>query len=214
MSNYDIIGSSSAGNSIVYFEKIMVDVGLSFNKLKDRLDKLDVILLTHRHGDHFNKTAIKMIGKQYPNILMCVPEGLKDEFDKLEYQGRKFDTIVGVKYKFSPTLTIESFGLFHDVPNVGYKITYNNYKVIHATDSGSINHITAKGFDLYAIEHNYDEEMLDYEIKLKIQDEVFSHEIRSRETHLSFQQAYEWISSQRKEASEVIMLHVSSSYLK
>ena len=192
----------------------MVDVGLSFNKIKDRLDKVRVILLTHRHGDHFNKTAIKMIGKQYPNILLCVPEGMKEEVDKLDYQGKRFDIKTGSKYRLTTTLTIESFGLFHDVPNVGYKIMYEGYKVIHATDTGSINHIDAKDYDLYAIEHNYDEEMLDYEIKLKIQDNAFSHEIRSKETHLSFQQSYEWISSQRKESSEIIMLHVSSSYLK
>lgn len=214
MSNYNIIGSSSAGNAIVYMKEILVDVGLPYSKIEPYLDDIQIILLTHEHGDHFNKRTIKKIGKTHPNILLCVPDALALAVKDMGYAGRVFHFATNRKYKFSRDLFIESFQLFHDVDNVGYKIHYGCMKIVHATDTGSLDHIEAKGYDLYAIEHNHDEEIINETIKNKLQDGAFIHEIRSKETHLSFQQAEEWIDQNNTNNGEVIMLHISQSYLK
>jgi phosphoribosyl 1,2-cyclic phosphodiesterase len=213
MIKHQVLSSSSSGNAIIYFNKILIDVGVSFKVLQDYLPDIKYILLTHIHSDHFNKSTLKKIGEEFPNIILCVPNYLKEEVDKLSYKGITFSVSFDTRYRFG-NMTIETFKLFHDVPNIGYKLMYQSYKIVHATDTSSIDHIEAKDFDLYAIEHNYDEDLINEEISRKLQDGAYAHEIRSKETHLSFQKAYDWINKQRKEDSEVLMLHISKVYLK
>jgi len=210
--NYNLVGSGSDGNSIIYKDNVMVDVGLSFNKIEKYLINIKMILLTHKHGDHFNEATIIRIGREYPNIIMVVPESMYEDFRKLNYAGNSLIAEEGKKYKIDDSI-IESFKLFHDVYNVGWKINKKGYKIIHATDTGSINHVEAKGYDLYAVEHNYDEDIIKAAIKQKAQDGVYAYEVRSKEYHLSFQKASEWINSQRKNDSEILMLHISASYV-
>lgn len=212
MPNYNIIGTGSLGNSVIYFDEIMVDAGLPFNKLEEFLRNVKVILLTHKHHDHFLESTISRIGREYPNIVLIFPRDLIPEVKALDYKGLTFVIDTGRKYNVGHYV-IEAFKLFHDVPNIGYKIYKDDYKIIHATDTGSIDHIEAKDFDLYAIEHSYDNEIIEEAIRNKINDGVYAYEVRSKEYHLSFQQAEEWILSQKKDTSEVVLLHVSSSYL-
>lgn len=210
--NYEIVGSGSEGNSIVYRENIMVDVGLPFNKIEKYLKNISMILLTHKHGDHYNESTIVRIGREYPNILMVVPETMFEEFKRLNYAGNSLIAVEGKIYKYGDT-AISSFKLFHDVSNVGWKINKKGFKIVHATDTGSIDHVEAKGYDLYAIEHNYDENIINETIKQKANDGVFAYEVRAKEYHLSFQKASDWILSQRKDDSEIVLLHISSSYV-
>jgi phosphoribosyl 1,2-cyclic phosphodiesterase len=210
--NYELLGSGSEGNSIIYKDNILVDVGLPFNKIEPYLKRINIILLTHKHGDHFNESSIIRIGREYPNILMVAPESLYSEFKNLNYAGKSLIVKEGQKFKFGDTL-FECFKLFHDVSNVGWKINKKGFKIIHATDTGSIDHIEAKDYDLYAIEHNYDEEIIKKAIMQKAYDGVFAYEVRSKEYHLSFQKASDWILSQKKDDSEILMLHISSSYV-
>lgn len=210
--NYEIVSSNSKGNCIIYKDQIMVDVGVSFKEIERYLPNIEIILLTHKHSDHFNEATIVRIGREFPNILVIVPETLFIDFKELNYAGKATILKESQKFKVGDTI-VESFKLFHDVPNIGWKIYKGSFKIIHATDTGSISHVNAKNFDLYAIEHNYDEEIIKESITQKINDGVYAYEIRARDYHLSFQKANAWINSQRKEDSEIVMLHISSSYM-
>lgn len=210
--NYEIIGSGSDGNAILYKREVLVDVGLPFNKLEPYLKTIRVILLTHKHSDHFNDATIVRIGREFPNIYMVVPESLLEQFKPLNYSGKVIVLKEEQKFKIGDTI-VQSFKLFHDVYNVGWKINKAGYKIVHATDTGSIDHIEARNYDLYAIEHNYDEDIIKETIKQKALDGVFAYEVRALGYHLSFQKASEWINSQRKDSSEIVMLHISSSYV-
>lgn len=209
---YTLIGSGSEGNSIIYKDNIMVDVGLPYNRIEEYLINITMILLTHKHGDHFNESTIIRIGREYPNILMVVPESLYGEFKALNYAGSSIIVKEEQKIRYGDTI-IECFKLFHDVYNVGWKINKSGFKIVHATDTGLINHVKAKGYDLYAIEHNYDEDIINQTIRQKAIDGVYAYEVRAKEYHLSFQKASEWINSQKKDDSEILMLHISSSYV-
>jgi len=210
--SYLIVGSGSDGNCIIYKDVIMVDVGLPYNKIVEYLPKIKLILLTHKHSDHFNPTSIARIGKEFPNIILVVPDHLVGEVHAIDYSGRIFIAMTPQKYKVGNIL-VESFPLDHDVENVGWKIVIDRFKIIHATDTKSLDGVEAKRFDLYAIEHNFDEEIINETIRRKLLDGAYAHEIRTKETHLSFQKANAWIESQRAIDSEVVMLHISSSYL-
>lgn len=44
------IASSSKGNCYIYNEDLMIDVGISYSKVKEYLKPVKLILLTHRHS--------------------------------------------------------------------------------------------------------------------------------------------------------------------
>jgi len=213
-----IISTGSKGNCVIYSDltfntNFMVDLGIPFKDVENYLKEIDMILLTHKHGDHFDKATITRVGREYPNIILVVPEHLVEEVKKLNYTGRMFVIELDKKFKYK-SIIIKTMELYHDVPNVGYKIVTNdNFKLIHVTDTGYINHIKAKNFDMYAIEHNYKDEDVIEKIKNKLNRGMYAYEVRSRETHLSFDQASSWLESQQREDSVVIKLHVSSIYV-
>lgn len=208
--NYKVIGSSSAGNAIIYFNEILVDVGLSYVTLAPHLKSIKIVLLTHQHGDHFQLNIINQIVRERPDIIWVTPHYLLPKLDLLAMKNI-FPIERGKKYRIGK-YKIETFELFHDVANIGYKIISNGYKIIHATDTSKIDHVEAKDFDLYAIEHNYDEEDINQRIQTKVNAGIFAYEIRTLDSHLSFQKAQDWINKQKKASSEIIRLHVSSHY--
>ena len=96
--------------------------------------------------------------------------------------------------------------------NCGYRIFTENYKIFHATDTAHLQGITAKNYDLYAIEHNYDEWKVQNAIEEARKEGKYCHAIGSIETHLSWQQAREFINQNKKENSEILELHQSKSF--
>ena len=64
---------------------------------------------------------------------------------------------VGVWYDYG-SFRICPIELYHDVPNFGYRIFFPDYKILHATDTAHMEGISAKGYDLYALEFNHDAE--------------------------------------------------------
>ena len=40
--------------------------------------------------------------------------------------------------------------------NVGYRVLFDNYKVFYATDTRTLDGISARNYDLYLVEGNYD----------------------------------------------------------
>ena len=59
MINYNIISTGSKGNAVVLNGVILVDCGVSFKALNDVYKDLQIVLLTHEHTDHINKTTLK-----------------------------------------------------------------------------------------------------------------------------------------------------------
>ena len=72
--------------------------------------------------------------------------------------GKKHD------YKLFKLIPIK---LYHNVPNCGYKIYFDDEKLLYATDTNTLEGIEAKGYDLYMIEANYTDEEMAERIKAK-----------------------------------------------
>ena len=113
-------------------------------------------MLTHEHKDHINIDTLKKLRFERPRLRIgcCIwmlkhLKGLKN-IDVFEI-GNIYD------YELFKIIPIK---LYHDVSNCGYRILTNNSKIIHATDTAHLNGIEAKGYDLYALEHNYDEDTI------------------------------------------------------
>lgn len=205
---YKIIGSGSDGNGLIIEETILVDCGISFKKLKDDYKKLKIVLLTHRHQDHFNKATIKKLACERPTLRFGCCEWLVKELVECGVEKKNIDVLeIGKIYDYRDFKVIP-IKLYHDVPNCSYKIKINGNKLIYATDTSRIDHIIAKNYDFYFIEGNYEsDEELAQRKSDKLLSGEFIYEDRVKETHLSKVQATEWLMENMGENSKYIFMH-------
>lgn len=204
-----VISSSSRGNAILYNNITLVDIGVPYSKIEP-FKGIQVIYLTHTHGDHLNLATLKRIAKERPKIRIACGvwmleklKGIKNNIDILEF-GKWYD--YGL-------FKVAIGKLYHDVPNCFYRFDFNGYKIFHATDTAHLEGIGAKDYDLYALEHNYCEEKAQQIIEEAMMNGEFTHVSQSINSHLSVQQAHEWLLKNMKKDSKVVRLHESSTAL-
>ena len=202
------IASSSAGNCYIYNQDLMIDIGVTYKKVKPYLKSIKIILLTHIHSDHINKTTLKKTLFEYPNIKIVCCWWLVELLINLGIPRKNMIVLeLEKKYDFKKYI-IEPVPAIHDVPNCGYKIIIKgiNYKIFHISDTTSVNHIEAKDYDLCSIEANYlTEEELDKKIEQDKLENKYSHYERVKNTHLSQLQALNWI--QKNNIKDYCFIH-------
>ena len=200
--NFNILNSGSDGNGLIIEDIILIDCGISFKKLEDYYKKLRIVLLTHKHSDHFNKATIKKLAYERPTLRFACCEWLVDELVKCGVEKKKIDVLkIGKNYNYK-TFIVEPIKLYHDVPQCGYKLKIGANKLIYATDTNKIDHIKAKNYNYYFIEGNYENEE---ELHNRATDEYY--EKRVKETHLSKVQATEWLMKNMGENSKYVFMH-------
>lgn len=205
---YNVLSSGSKGNCIIYHDTIAIDMGIPYQMISGFKNQLQIVLLTHIHGDHLNISTIKKLAFERPTLRFACGvflteylQGIKN-VDVLE-AGKVYDY---GQFKVSP------IHLYHDVPNFGYRIFKDETKIIHATDTAHLNGISAKDYDLYAIESNYNEDTIFESIERKKARGEFAYQIGALNSHLSEQQARDFIFKNKGEKSKVLRLHESSNY--
>lgn len=205
--NYKIISSCSTGNAVVIKDIILIDCGVSFKKLEKYYRKLKIILLTHIHSDHFNKATIKKLAEERPTLRFACCDWLLKPLLECGVSRKNIDVLnIGTKYNYN-FFNVMPVKLYHDVPQCGYRILFNDYKIFYATDTKTLEGISAKNYDLYLVEGNYDEDEMEERIRQKQLDCKFVYEFRARDNHLSKQQATEFLLSNMGEKSEYIFMH-------
>lgn len=206
-----VISSGSEGNAVIYDNAIMVDCGVTLKSLNDVKRSLKIVLLTHQHGDHLKLRTLQRLQAERPTLRIACGAFLLDKLEGLN----NIDVLqVGKLYDYG-AFKVSPVKLYHDVPNVGWRIFLNSgQKIFHATDTAHLDGITAKGYDLYAIEHNYCEEYIQQAIEEALAKGEYTHAYGNINTHLSIQQARAFIEANRKESSEVLELHKSRSFYK
>ena len=167
------LASGSKGNS-TYFEsneaKILVDDGLTYTNIKDRLsqigvlpNEIDAILLTHEHTDHLGGVATFL--KKNPNTKVYIPSFVKGLYlsgilalpqNQIEwYRTSDF---------FIKDVTISCAILPHDSNFcVGYSLYFGGVKCSIATDLGEIKQEIIDflaGSTILYLESNHDEHLL------------------------------------------------------
>jgi len=104
--------------------------------------------------------------------------------------------------------------LYHDTPNYALKWQINGKKMIYIVDTASVDHIKAKNYDLYLIESNYNEELLQKHIQECIDNGDNENKLyylnRVERVHLSDTQCNDFLISNMGENSEYVKLHQSS----
>ena len=203
----NVLSSGSHGNCVVYHETIMLDIGVPFKNIEHLKNDIQLIILTHEHGDHINISALRKICFERPSLrvgcgyfMLKHLEGIKN-VDVYE-SGKTYDY---GSFKVCPVT------LYHDVKTFGYRIFKDNHKTIHITDTAHLEGITAKDYDLYAIESNYDCENIEERIKQTEISGGYAYQRNSINSHLSHQQAKDFIFKNKKESSKIVRLHESKN---
>lgn len=205
---YQVVSSGSKGNCVIYHNSIAVDMGIPYKTIAKYKNSLQVVLLTHIHGDHFNISTIKKLAFERPTLRFACGEFLSKYLIGI----RNVDILEsGVMYNYGD-FKIKPVTLYHDVPNFGYRIFKGEHKTIHITDTSHLDKIEAKGYDLYAIESNYNEDTIFESIERKQKNGEFAYQVGATKSHLSEQQARDFIFKNRGAHSKVVRLHESSNY--
>ena len=204
-----VISSGSDGNAVIYNNAIMVDCGVSLKALQEVKRSLKIVLLTHKHSDHLKIRTLQRLQAERPTLRVSCGDFLLEELPCI----KNIDVLqVGKIYDYG-AFKVSPVKLYHDVPNFGWRIFLpNGQKIFHATDTVHLEGISAKGYDLYAIEHNYCEEYIQEAIEEARANGEYTHAYGNINTHLSIQQARAFIEANRKESSEVLELHKSRSF--
>lgn len=208
----NIIATGSTGNAVQLGKRILLDCGVPYKHLAPILSRVNLVLLTHIHGDHFNPATIRQMAREHPLLRFGCCLWMVLPLVDCGVDVRRIDRYdPGFRYTyelFDGKFTVEPVRLSHDVQNCGYKITTPaGERAIYATDTGTMDGIEAKNFDLYLIEANHDIDELLRRERLKKHHGKFSYEERAARTHLSKQQADDWLVSNMAPYSEVVYLH-------
>ena len=205
---YNILSSGSQGNAVIYYGSVLVDCGVAYSLIKPYIKQIQLVMLTHEHNDHFNIQTIKKLQFERPSVRFGCGEFLKEKLHGV----RNVDAYEAGKIYDYETFKVSPVILYHDVPNFGYRIFKEDKKIFHATDTAHLIGITAKNYDLYALECNYDEERIYEVIREKEARGEYAHQKGSINSHLSIQQAQDFVLKNAGNDYEFIMLHQSREF--
>lgn len=203
----NVLASGSTGNCVIYHEFIMVDIGVPFSTIRPYLYDIKVVVLTHKHQDHFNLPTLKRLCYERPTVRIFCGEWMVPLLDGI----KNVDVgEIGNVYNYG-LFKISPVKAYHDVPNMGVRIFKGDHKLIHITDTFTLEGITAKNYDIFCIEHNYNEETVYDKIKEKEAAGEYAHQRGAINSHLSEQQARDFIYKNGAAHSQVVRLHESES---
>lgn len=207
---YNIISTGSQGNAVVINDDILIDCGVPFKSLADAKKDLKLVLLTHEHGDHFRPRTVRALSKERPTLRWGCCDWMVHHLLEAGVDKRRIDVLApwsGYDYGFS---TVRPEPLVHNVQNCGYHIQIGNERLFYATDTGTLDGIEAKGYDLYLIEANHLRAELEQRIEEKRATGEFAYEYAAAQNHLSQEQAMDWLAENIGANSRVQFLHQHS----
>lgn len=211
---YDIIATGSTGNCVIINGEIAIDMGVPMKKLRESgyIKNLKLVLLTHEHGDHFNATTVRALHKERPALRWgccewMVPKLLESGVSKFVIDIFDFDP--DAEFMYFPNYRIRPERLTHDAPNCGYHISNwsQDDRLFYATDTGTLDGVTAKDYNLYMLESNHTRAEIEARTAEKEARGEFSYEPRAAANHLSYEQAMDWLARNAGPNSRYLLLH-------
>lgn len=213
MINYKVIATGSKGNAVVINKEILIDCGVPFKALRDYYTDLRLVLLSHIHTDHFNRSTIKRLSSERPTLRWGAPEWLVTPLLECGVSKRNID-VFGINLEHSyrlhhaQVLIIQPVRLVHNAENCGYIISCSQFgKIFYATDTNSLDGINAPNFDLYMVEANYSEAEITERIRQKQEAGEYCHEWDVLKNHLSKEKADDWLYKNMRPNSRYVYLH-------
>ena len=207
---YEIIGSSSQGNCIIVEDFLMLDCGVSYSRICADLKKVKLIFISHVHKDHLLPTTVERIVRNFPTIKFVT--GSYEVCAKLtECRVAKKNIFVLPTNRWYDlgSVKVKLEELYHDVQNCGLRWEYNGKKGIYIVDTKEVEGLQAKNYNLYLIEANYKKDILQRHIDECEDKYVLQYLYRVPETHLSWEDANEFLINNMGENSTFEYIHQS-----
>jgi len=231
----EIIETGSSGNSFLFGQEVIIDdepiftgtlvidMGLPFSRVKDKVDfqKVTHILLTHGHHDHFQKTTLSKVFNDYPHIIFVCGEWLHEKL-RLVFGGdiERIEVIEMNQSLQCGEFTIWGFNAIHDVPNCGYRLLDSDgHKHFHVTDIGTLKtededgneffYLDAVNYDTATIECNYEDGKAKELINQANENDDFSHLSKAIRNHLSVYEVIEFC--KENSIGELTPVHIGNS---
>ena len=204
---YNIISTGSKGNAVVIEDTILIDCGVSFKALQDVYKDIKLVLLTHIHSDHFKVRTLRKLAEERPTLRFGCCNWLVCHLANAGVPKRQIDVFdIGQVYDYK-AFKVSPIKLYHDVPNCGYRLFYGKEKLFYATDTNSLEGISATSYDLYMIENNYEDEEILRRIQKKEDAGQFAYEKGVLHSHLSKQKCDNFIVANAGPNSRFVYLH-------
>ena len=209
---YEIIGSSSKGNCIIVEDVLMLDCGVAYSKIKKYLPKVKLIFISHVHQDHLLPNTIKKIAYNYPTIKFLT--GSNVVVEKLVECGINKKNIYFLEKSYR-TYDMGMLGvmiepLVHDTPNYALHFYIKQKSGVYIVDTANVDNISAKNYDLYLIENNYQKDLLQEHIDNCEDVNMLKYLNRVPYTHLSSEQANTFLIENMGENSRYEYIHQSN----
>ena len=203
----DIVATGSTGNFAVIEDAVAIDAGVPYKTVEPYMDKIKLLLLTHDHSDHFKGSTIRRMALEKPLLKIGCGPFLMDEVLALGVRSNQIVELQPRMIYDCGICNIIPFPLFHDRPNYGYKLHFPKGKVFWATDTRTLNGISARNYDLYCVERNFDEKELKARMDEKLSSGMYAYEERVVKNHLSAKRCDDWLYRNMGRNSEYIYLH-------
>lgn len=175
---------------------IALDMGVSIKKVRPYISTLRLVFCSHVHSDHVNPATIRELARERPTLRFCGGSFLVDKFIAAGVKERNIDVLEAGKVYDYGDFQIEPFALYHNVPNCGLKIYRGGEKALYAVDTGHMDGIEAKDFDLYLLESNHLQAEIEAAVAEAQETGNFTYRTRAAENHLSYEQAVDWLAAQ------------------
>lgn len=223
MFDIKIVATGSRGNCIIIDDVLMFDTGCKVKSFKKWGQNVKYLFLTHRHGDHTNKTILNHIAKNKPYLIQNGLYANLDTYNRIDekiknvsnlcYNNKRivdenFDKLLIIGEKI---YKIKAFKLVHDVENYGFIIVNElGEKLIFATDTSTMEYAPNDKYDYLLIEGNYDENTIMEELESG-DDEKMMRALRNLR-HLSMQGFENFVKRNSKKDSKIFQLHESLDF--
>ena len=200
---YEIVKSGSSGNCVIVND-VMIDCGVPFKMIKEKLYDIAYLIITHIHSDHVNSRTLDAIKREFPRITIIGNHEVYQAFKTDVISNEGFDVLTK-DYCFTPFLCP------HNVLVHGYVWEWENQRIIYATDTMTLEHApTDEKFDWFFIESNHDVKKLE---EIKNREYTGYSPFLSSQRHLStFDSKTFYYVNRRDKTSQWIELHKSERF--
>lgn len=204
---FHIISTGSQGNAVVVNKHILIDCGVPFKSVEEFLPDLKLVLLTHIHSDHFRASTLRRMAQERPTLRFGCCAWLAAPLAAAGVPTKNVDVLKpDVMYGYGICNVIPVL-LSHNVPNCGYKLFFPIGKAFYATDTNNLNGITARHYDLYLVEANYEDEDIRRRIEEKKSAGEYAYEVQAMRNHLSLEKCNDFIYRNIGSTGEFVYLH-------
>ncbi len=212
---YNIIATGSDGNAVVLNGNILVDCGVPYKALADHAKDLRLVFLTHAHGDHFNASTVKRLAYDRPAIRFVCAFWMVQHLLESGVKMSQIDVVqpdAWAAWTLDETVYASPVKLTHNAPNCGWQFWLQRrgedpITIFYATDTGTLNGISVKDYDLYLVEANHTRAELEARLAEKEALGEFAYERRAAENHMSYEQAVEWLTENMGPNSLWVPMH-------